>query len=79
MKNLKIVNETLGQAFGVLDTIARQNGTSINSVTIDVNKSDLSRGKIVGTANVRKGRKRFSIQQTGRKVNLEFMGTKLAA
>ena len=79
MKNLKIVNETLVQAFGVLNNIARQNGTNINSVTIDVSKSDLSRGKIVGTANVSKGRKRFSIQQTGRKVNLEFMGTKLAA
>lgn len=79
MKNLKIVNETLGQAFTVLDRIARNNGTAINSVTIDVNKSNLSTGKIVGTASVRKGRKRFTIQQTGRKVNLEFMGTKIAA
>lgn len=77
--NLKIVNETLGQAFSVLDNIARKNGESIKSITINVSKSDLSSGKIVGTATVSKGRKRFVIQQTGHNVNLEFMGTKLAA
>lgn len=64
----------------VLNRIARANGTTVKSVTIDPAKSDFATGKLVGLVTVaNRSRKPFKVEQKGKKTTLEFMGTKLAA
>lgn len=79
MKNLNTISTGVVGALYVLNRIARNNGDSVKSVTIDANKSNDT--QVVGLVTLanKRSRKPFKVTFAGRKVNLDFMGTKLAA
>ncbi len=77
---IQTLTTKLAGAFYVLDRICRANGQTLRSVTIDPRKSDLPNGKVVGLVTVgNRSRKPFKVEQKGRKTELTFLGTKLAA
>lgn len=78
MKNLSTLTSGVTGALFVLNRIAASKGTSVKSVTIDANKSNDT--QVVGLVTIaNRSRKPFKVTFTKTKVNLEFMGTKLAA
>lgn len=79
MKNLNALKTGVTGALFVLNRIAASKGDTVKSVTIDANKSnDREVVGLVTLANKR-SRKPFKVTFAAQKVNLEFMGVKLAA
>jgi hypothetical protein len=65
-----------------LSTIARKNGQTVKAVTVDVEKTNLDAGKIVGTVTVNnRSRRPFTVNVTGSGVVVKFYGeeAKIAA
>lgn len=80
MKNVATVTASLALAYSVIDRIARSKGTTVKSITINAENSDLEAGKLVGNVTVaNRSRKPFTLETKGNKVSLSFMGQKLAA
>jgi len=78
MKNISTISTGVTGALLVLNRIARANGDSVKSVTIDADSTEENVFGLVTLKNKR-SRKPFNVKITSRQMTLEFMGTKLAA
>ena len=82
MSNLQDVADGLQTAFNTLAMVAKQKKATVSSVTINLEKTNLSSGVVVGTAlvkaksakNPHAGRRGFSIKPVGSSVQLSFLG-----
>lgn len=58
-----------------LSGIARKNGQTVKAITVDVEKTDLEAGKVVGTVTVNnRSRRPFTATVTGSGVVVKFYG-----
>lgn len=61
--------------FGILGSIASDNGHTIKSVTVSVADTDLNRGRIVGNVTVaNRSRRAFTVQVVGSEVEVSLLG-----
>ena len=82
MSQVQQVASGVGRAFEVLSKIARRNGHTISSVTVNVAETNLETGPLSGSVTVKnRSRRAFKIEPCSGGVNVTLMGVteKIAA
>lgn len=75
MLTIKNISTALLSAFNVLEAIAGSKGHTIRTLSVDVNRSDVTQGRIVGTVTVaNRSRRTFKLVQDGATTNITLLG-----
>lgn len=73
--DVAVAGAALTVAFKTLAGIATEKGQRIKAVTVDVEKTDIGAGKVVGTVTVaNRSRRGFTLQTNGNDVNVTLLG-----
>ena len=75
MLTIKNMSSALLAAYSTLDSIATSKGQRIRTLSVDVNKSNVAEGIIVGTVTVaNRSRRAFKLVQDGLTLNATLLG-----
>ena len=75
MLTIKNISTALLTAYNTLDSIAQSKGHTIRTLSVDVNRSDVTQGLIVGTVTVaNRSRRSFKLIHDGLTTNITLLG-----